>query len=444
MLSKTPAGALYGGQLVSFKFIHDAMVTNPDEFRSETFNAQGDWNEIDLMSTAGKKIVSVLIVDGDRRFLEAVSADATFNLPGWVVRVASSAEKAIRAIGEARADVFVIGGGTPDSGPIELLEKVKELSPKSLRFLLYTDQEKDLLGKSVGLCHRRMPKPVAAAALSFAVRQVLVTHLRIRKPEVVNIVRDTKQLHVNTQPMQELLKTADDPECELEDLARIVMKHPTAVATIMQIVNTAFYGSAGDVDTIEDALQILGMDFVRNLAIAELAKKQLRLSSGLHELANSILQHSVETSQYGQRMREFVKEPRLIQQLSSNALLHDLGKLVFLASKGNDYADLMGQSVDSNTPCWKLERANYGCDHAALGGFLFAMWGLPEVVVRAVTWHHQPEKVAEKGYCATSLLHFANYAAHSNQGMSCYCGDRLNEDLAERLGLSPDFAYDFG
>lgn len=419
------------------------MITHGGEVEAAVHKNLVGMDEINLMSTAGKKIVSVLVVDGDRHLLDAVRSDASFNLPGWVVRVASSSEEAVRAVSEARADIFVVGGGLSDSGPLEFLKKSKELSPNSLRFLLYSEAEKDLLGKTIGLTHRRMEKPVTPSALNLAIRQVLVTHLRIRKPEVAAIVRDTKELHVNTQPMQELLKTADNPECELEDLARIIMQHPTAVATILQVVNTAFYGTPGDVETIEEALQILGMDFVRNLAITELAKKQLRLRPGLHELANSILQHSIEVSQYGLRMRQHVKNMRLIQQISSIALLHDLGKLVLLAAKGNDYADLMGQSVDANTPSWKLEREAYKCDHAAIGGFLFAMWGLPEVIVRAVTWHHQPEKVGEKEYCATSLLHFANYAAHSNQGVSCYCGDRLNEDLAEKLSLSPDFAYDF-
>lgn len=419
------------------------MITHDGEEETQVRKNLEGLGGLNFMSASGKKIISVLVVDGDRRFLDGVRADPNFNLPGWVVRVAKTAAEALSAIKEARSDVFVVGGGLPDSDPVSFLERTKELSPNSLRFLAYSDAEKDLLSKTVGLTHRRVEKPVKPAALALAIRQVLVTHIRIRKPEVANIVRNTKELHVNTKPMQELLKTADDPECELEDLARIVQQHPTAVATILQVVNTAFYGTSGDVNTLEEALQILGMDFVRNLAITELAKKQLRLSPGLHELANSILQHSIEVSQYGLRMRHLVSNIRLIQQLSSIALLHDLGKLVLLASKGNDYADLMGQSVDSNTPCWKLERENYGTDHAAVGGFLFAMWGLPEPIVRAVTWHHQPEKVGEKEFCATSLLHFANYAAHTNQGVSCYCGDRLNEDLAEKLGLPEDFAYDF-
>lgn len=400
-------------------------------------------SELKRMSTTGKKLISVLVVDSDGSFLESVRSEPKLNKAGWVVRVAKTGQEGLKAAREARTDVFVVGGNLTDMNGIQFLTSSKEFSPNSLRFLMYGRDDKDLLTSSIGLVHRRLEKPVTAAALSVAVRQVLLTHLRIRKPEVAAIVRDTKQLHVNTQPMQELLKTADDPECEIDDLANIIMVHPTAVATILQVANTAFYGSAGGVDTINEALQLLGMDFVRNLAITELAKKQLRLAPGLQEIANSVLQHSIEASQYGYRMRQFVKKLSLIQQLSSLALLHDLGKLVLLASKGNDYADLLGQSLDSNTPSWRLEKENYGCDHAAVGGFLFSMWGLPEVIVRAVTWHHEPEKVAEKEFCPTSLLHFANYAAHSNHGVSCYCGDRLNEELAEKQGLAPDYVLDF-
>ncbi len=416
------------------------MITHDSEVsRQIEANLRG-LSGLNFMSATGKKIVSVLVVDGDERFLESVRGEASLNRQGWVVRVASTGAAALKAMREARTDVFVAAAALPDMSGIDFLNTTKDAYPNSLRLLTYGATDTGMLCQTVGLTHRRLAKPLSADGLGLAVRQVLMTHLRIRKPEVAAIVRDTKQLHVNTQPMQELLRTADDPECDIEQLALIISKHPTAVATVLQVANTAFYGSGGGIDTLEEALQLLGMDFVRNLAITELAKKQLRLSPSLQELANSILQHSIETSQFGYRMRRFVKNLKLVQQLSSLALLHDLGKLVLLAAKGHDYADLMGQSVDSNTPCWKLERMTYGCDHAAVGGFLFAMWGLPESIVRAVTWHHQPEKVAESSFCPVTLLHFANFAAHENQGVSCYCGDRLDEELAKRFGLELDFA----
>jgi HD-like signal output (HDOD) protein len=96
--------------------------------------------------------------------------------------------------------------------------------------------------------------------------------------------------------MQPLLKTSGDPNCGINDFASVIRQHPTVVAAILQVAKTAFLGAGGRVETIEEALQMLGIDLVRNLAITELAKKQLSLSPGLKEIANAVLNHCIETS----------------------------------------------------------------------------------------------------------------------------------------------------
>ena len=255
----------------------------------------------------------------------------------------------------------------------------------------------------------------------------------------MEIIRDTKELHINTQPMQELLTTTDNPNCSLDDLIPVISKRPTVVATILQVANTAFLGAGGHVDTIEQAIQMLGMDYVRNLAITELAKKQLELSPGMQEIANGVLTHCVETSQCGNQDAAI----RRFRQAGANGFEHHftpcLGKLVLLANKGEDYADLMGRSIENNRPLWHLEQAIYNCDHASIGAFLFAMWGLPENIVRATAWHHEPAEFATNEFCYVTLLHFANCAAHIKFEVPFYYGDELIPEVAEKVGLSLDY-----
>lgn len=217
------------------------------------------------------------------------------------------------------------------------------------------------------------------------------------------------------------------------------MQHPTAVATTLQVANTAFFGAGGRVETIEEAIQMLGMDFVRNLAITELAKKQLALPPRLQEIANAVLKHSIETSQCAFQMRKFGASTSQVQTLSSLSLLHDLGKLVLLANQGEQYADIMGRSIENNRPCWNIEQAMFGCDHAAVGAFLFAMWGLPENIIRAIAWHHEPQEIGDNTLCPVSLLHFANCAAHAKHEMPFYWGDELNVELASQVGMPLDY-----
>ncbi len=394
------------------------------------------------MSSHGKKAVSILVADKDKQFLDSIAADPTIRGSGWQVRGVQDADAALEALRSDPADAIVANLDLPKMSGDRLLAETKRDFPNSLRFLIHDPSDTGSLQKGTGLAHLYLESPASADSLALSIKRVFKTQLRIRRKEVVETVRETKQLHVNTQPMQELLKTADDPNCNIEDLAPVIMQHPTAVATILQVANTAFLGGGGRVETIEEALQMLGMDFVRNLAITELAKKQLSLEPSLQEIANAVLKHCIETSQCGFQLKQFGVSVKQIQTLCSITLLHDLGKLVLLAHKGEEYADLMGRSIENNRPLWRLEQAVFGCDHAAIGAFLFAMWGLPENIVRATAWHHEPESFAGNEFCYVTLLHFANAAAHVKNEMPFYQGDELNTEVAEKVGLPVDFVQD--
>jgi len=391
------------------------------------------------MSSNSKRALKILIADKDAQFLGSMTDHPALKENGWEIRVAKDGDQANAELESSPADIVIAALDLPEASGAVLLANAKREAPNSLRLLLHEPADKHALQKGTGLAHRYLEKPISPEAFAMAIKQVLQTQLKIRRKEVVEIVRGTKALHVNTQPMQELLRAADDPNCPIEDFAPIIMQHPTAVASILQVANTAFLGAGGRVETIEESLQLLGMDFVRNLAITELAKKQLSLSPGLQEIANAILKHCIETSRCGMQMRQFGVEAKQIQTLASITLLHDLGKLVLLANKQEDYADLMGRSIENNRPLWHLEQAIYGCDHAAIGAFLFAMWGLPENIIRATAWHHEPSEFASDQFCYVTLLHFANCAAHAKNEMPYYCGDELIQEVAEKVGLPSDY-----
>ena len=391
------------------------------------------------MSSTAKKAISLLLADSDIQYLDLIATHPAIQEAGWKIKTVQNGDDALKALEDSPYDILVANLSLEKTPGDILLAQTKRDYPNSLRFLIHEPDDAKSLQKGTGLAHRYLEKPISPERLVKSVDQVLRTQLRIRRKEVVQIIRDTKELHVNTRPMQELLKTADDPNCDINDLVPVISQHPTAVATILQVANTAFFGAGGRIETVAEAIQMLGMDFVRNIAISELAKKQLALPPGLQEIANAVLKHSVDTSQCGLQMRQFGVSVKQVQTLSSLALLHDLGKLVLLKNKGDDYADIMGRSIENNRPCWRLEQALFGCDHAAIGAFLFAMWGLPENIIRAVAWHHEPLEFPSDEFSSISLLHLANCAAHIKNEMPFYYGDELNPDIVATLGFPKDF-----
>jgi len=93
------------------------------------------------------------------------------------------------------------------------------------------------------------------------------------------------------------------------------------------------------------------------------------------------------------------------------ALLHDVGKLA-LGRAHSDYTDLIDARTTSPEKRVHQEQIEFGTNHATLGGLLLHRWGLPDVLVRAVSRHHSSE--AEND--VATYVRLADMIAHHVQG----------------------------
>jgi HD-like signal output (HDOD) protein len=54
-----------------------------------------------------------------------------------------------------------------------------------------------------------------------------------------------------------------------------------------------------------------------------------------------------------------------------------------------------------------VERANFGIDHARLGAEIARQWQLPENLVTAIAYHHEPQ-LAQKHQLLVAAIHIAD------------------------------------
>jgi HD-like signal output (HDOD) protein len=109
---------------------------------------------------------------------------------------------------------------------------------------------------------------------------------------------------------------------------------------------------------------------------------------------------------------------------------------VLAANKPEVYDEALAHLAETGEQFYQAEQAIYQADHAALGGYLLGLWGIPDDVLQAVAYHHAPLRGRDKGVTALTLVHVAN--AFSNQGA----------DLAEAefalMGLDRDYLAEVG
>jgi HD-like signal output (HDOD) protein len=123
--------------------------------------------------------------------------------------------------------------------------------------------------------------------------------------------------------------------------------------------------------------------------------------------------HSVAVSNCARLIARFEGADRKVQdEAYVSGLLHDVGKLVLLANLPDEGHRARQLAAEKRLPEWQAEREVFGADHAAVGGYLLGLWGLPVPVVEAVALHHEPALGTAREFSPLAAVHAANAIVH--------------------------------
>ena len=65
-----------------------------------------------------------------------------------------------------------------------------------------------------------------------------------------------------------IIEIVEDPKSTAAELHKIVSHDPALVTRILKVVNSAFYGLPGQIGSIERGIVLLGLNAVKNIAVA--------------------------------------------------------------------------------------------------------------------------------------------------------------------------------
>jgi HD-like signal output (HDOD) protein len=117
------------------------------------------------------------------------------------------------------------------------------------------------------------------------------------------------------------------------------------------------------------------------------------------------------------------------------SLLHGVGQLALFEHAGQDYSQLVSDSVSGGLDLLETERAAYATDHAEVAGRILEAWDLPEALQDAAALHHWPNAGSE---LAASVQVGCVVAEHIGFG-ACGChlqlaAQKFSAPVAEVIG----------
>ncbi len=192
------------------------------------------------------------------------------------------------------------------------------------------------------------------------------------------------------QVAAKLLEVSRNDTASLEEIAKIVETDPGISVKVLELVNSAYYGLSRKVTTLSDAVVMLGLDEIKKMAMNMAVFENLFKEGQTNEFNRLIFwRHSLAVAVLSMKIAQRIEYPSP-EEAYTAGLLHDVGK-VFLDLLGRkDYGEFIRHLSESTDLVIEKERLELGLGHDDIGAFFCTQWQLPDSLVLAVKYHHQP------------------------------------------------------
>lgn len=197
----------------------------------------------------------------------------------------------------------------------------------------------------------------------------------------------------------------NDPGSRAHDIAAVIANEPVLTARILRVANSPWFGRRAQIDTVDKAVRVLGLDEIRDLALAVSAVSALGNLDTALVTRETFWRDSVHCAVLASRMGRRLGEHRG-EQLFVAGLLHAVGHLILCARRPEQMLTLMKRAAEEGQPLHIAELIAFGYDYAEVGAELMRRWDLPEVLSCAVHWHTRPGDALEH-VIECSILHIA-------------------------------------
>lgn len=244
-----------------------------------------------------------------------------------------------------------------------------------------------------------------------------------------------------------VLKMMGDPDYEVEDLAATIAHDPAVAARILKIANSSFYNLQRQVNSLDQAIFILGEKTLKSLILASCLKGMNR-AFGLVEkmLWEDSIGCAVGARMIAVRFRCTDPEEAFLA-----GLLHHIGKTVMNNMDHERFLQMVEEVYNCDGALTQIEQSFFPFTHAEVGAAVLYKWKFSEVMARLVLYHADPRFLGgeltipdEDATALLPLLATVNLAR--NFCRKAGIGQRFAEENlllirsqgAQLLGLEPD------
>lgn len=236
-----------------------------------------------------------------------------------------------------------------------------------------------------------------------------------------------------------LIRTLNDENADIPMVRNIIAKDPALTTMLLRMANSALFGLSRRVDTLDSAINIVGMSHIRARALSICMSNAFSLPPSLNRLA--FWRNSMVCAGYCQWLAQSVGVDK--QQAWLTGMMLRLGELI-IAKHSPAMIDPIEKKPCQPGERWIRELNVAGFDEGQIMAEVANRWDFPDAVVQALNASAHP--LSEVPFSLLSaVIHLAalltdseKYPADLEKLFPAEVVQRLSLNLAELQARQPD------
>lgn len=221
----------------------------------------------------------------------------------------------------------------------------------------------------------------------------------------------------------------------ISELADVISFDPALTAKILKVANSSFYSLPYKVESIEKAVNILGLEALKNIALSFVIVRGFKRNSEDEFDHEFFWKRSITSAVSAELIATKLNIKH--EETFVTSLLSDIGVLVMYLIRPDDYMRVIHKKIAERISTCEAEISFFDFDHQDVGSEILKEWGIPESIYMPISYHHNVQN------CPTDIKDAADVIMLSDIVSSVYHGNRstkkfdtLKQLLRIRLDMS--------
>ncbi len=237
-------------------------------------------------------------------------------------------------------------------------------------------------------------------------------------------IRSSKNLPTLPHILLRIIEVCNGEETNFKELSRIIEMDPALTSNILQMINSPYFSLPNRVFNLDQALVLIGMDAVKNIAISASVHHVFKTKEEASPLyLKAFWRHSLLCALLARTLAKKLQYANPNEAFLTG-LLHDIGKLLLWVNLPKEYGEIVASSK-GNSERLLSEEAKLGALHSEVGAWIIGEWNLPAMVTDAVLYHHEPLYRIVEAFALVKIVYLANILSKGQESNAFEAAESL-------------------